>query len=312
MNRAIRLATIASSAIATCVGWDAAVQAQTAVASSQQAQTVSAQQPQVVTVQQQPQLVTVQAPQLVTVQQQPQVFTVQGTQWVSTPQTQNVMAAPLFKKHMLPRLSLARVSTVQASSAPVTTQLYTVSTGQTVSSGNYLVASSFASLGRVESVSSTDAPHLTRFVDASGNSLGGLLKGFLRQFMQLNGGTSNQSSLLGIGKLFLNAVLPFLTNTGGFDFGQAIPEIEKIIESLLNEGKTPTNGSSGGQVQLAPGTYPFTITDSSGKTTQGTIAIGAIGTPDKLVTPDGGPHPNPSPDASNPADRGTPAPDPGF
>jgi hypothetical protein len=311
MNRAIRLATIASSAIATCVGWDAAVQAQTAVASSQQTQTATAQQPQLVTVQQ-PQLVTVQAPQLVTVQQ-PQLVAVQGTQLVSAQQTQYVMAAPLFKKHMLPRLSLVRASTVQASSAPVTAQFYTVSIGQTVSSGNYLVSSSFAAHGPVESVSPSDAPHLSRFVDASGNSLGGLLKGLLRQFMQLNGGTSNQSSLLGIGKLFLNAVLPFLTNTGGFDWGLAINDIEKIIESLLNEKQAPPSGPSGGQVQLAPATYPFTITDSSGKTTQGTIVIGTPGTP---PVPDGTPKPPPPPaadsNASNPADRGVPAPDPDF
>jgi hypothetical protein len=212
-----------------------------------------------------------------------------------------------------------------------------------------LVSNSLSAHGPVEAVAQAEAPHLARFVDASGNSLGGLLKGLLRQFMQQNGGTNDQNSLLNIGKLILNAVLPFLSNTGGFDSGLAINDLQKIINSLLNEKQTAPNGS-GGLVQLAAGSYSVKFTDDAGKTREGTIAI-APGTtpapqpagsgggvqlapssyavkftddtgktrqgtitigPGNQVLPDPRPIPTPNSDASNQEDRGVPAPNPPF
>jgi hypothetical protein len=275
MHRAIRLSIIALSAIATCVGWDAAVQAQIVLVSSQQAQSVTA--------------------------QQPQFATLQTSQFVTALQPQYVLATPHFRGPLLPRLALVRAVPVQASSmAVVGAQVFTVSAGQIVSSGNYLVSSSLAAHGPVESVSQVDAPHLTRFVDASGNSLAGLLKGLLRQFLQ-NGGTTDQNSLLNIGKLILNAVLPFLTNTGGFDSASAINDLQKIINSLLNE-KQGGSVVPNGQVQLAPGSYAVKFTDSTGKTTQGTVEIGT-------GTPPSPPHPNGLPADLKP-NGGTIAPSP--
>jgi hypothetical protein len=267
MNRTIRLSIIASSAIATWVGWDAGVHAQTYVVTSQQ------------------------------------------PQYVAVPQPQYVTAMPVFQRRPLfSRVAVMQAPQVQVGATPaVGTSFVTVGSGQLVSSGNFLVSSSLTSHGPVESVSQVEAPHLSRFVDSSGNSLGGLLKGLLRQFLSLNGPT-DQNSLLNIGKTILNGILPFLSNMGGFDSGSAISDIEKIIISLLNEKPNGQGGAVTGTVTLANGSYSISFKDSTGKTIQGIITIGSSGTPP--ITPP----PNPgSSSASDPADRApNPAPNPNF
>jgi hypothetical protein len=329
MNRVLPVSMIASTAIATCGGWDAAAQAQFTVASSQQTQNVAARtqlvttaQPQLVTTVQ-PQLVSTVLPQLLTTAQPQLVTNVQSSQLVTANQPQYVMGSPLFRRQLLPHLSLVHAAPAQASSSLVHVapallssaavagaQVYTVSAGQTVSSGNYLVSNSLTVHGPVESVSQFEAQHLTRFVDASGSSLGGLLKGLLRQFLQLNGGNSDQNSLLNIGKLILNAVLPFLTNTGGFDWNLAINDLQKIINSLLNEKQAPTPqpGVPSGRVELAPGSYAVSFTDKAGNKTEGTITIGAGGVQPQPVIP----IPTNNSNASDAVDRGTRAPVPKF
>jgi hypothetical protein len=330
MNLVVRLSMIVSLAIAICVGWDATTHAQNAVASSQQAQAVAAPQIRFVAAPQtqlvsvpQTQLVSVPQTQLVSVPQtqlvsvpQTQLVSVPQTQLVSVPQTQLVSvprmrlvaASPFGKKPLFAHKSFASASSVMTTnSSLVGATVLTTNSSQTAGSGNFLVASALSAIGPVESVSPAEATHLNRFVDASGNSLGGLIKGLLRQFLQLNGGSSDQNSLLNIGKLILNTVLPFLSNTGGFNSDLAISDLQKIIDSLLNEKPTPPSVPTG-QVTLAPGTYSVSFTDSkTNATTQGTITIGTSNNPNPLNN--GGKQTN---NASNPDDRGTPAPKPNF
>ena len=110
----------------------------------------------------------------------------------------------------------------------------------------------------------------------------------------------------GSNKDLLKQVATFLLqNTFGgyaFDLNQAIPDIEKMIEDLMNE-KQEANAPVKNQARnFQPGTYHF----------QGTITIGGGGgnstpppgpAPEPTPTPPPSPSPAGNPDASNPPDR---------
>jgi hypothetical protein len=134
-----------------------------------------------------------------------------------------------------------------------------------------------------------EAPYLQGIFDGAGRgTIAGLIKAALRKFIQSLGPN-------GANKDLLKQIATFLLQNafGGsfaFDFSKALPEIDNIINSLLNEQK---GGSGSGTIP--PGNYPIQGTFT------GTITIGSGG--NGSVTPP--PPPPPPSGASDPSDRDT-------
>jgi len=213
--------------------------------------------------------------------------------------TSYVVQAPATVTTTAPILT----TSAQGTTSTTSPQVNVSQSGQTLtltitgtSTANPNVATSLTQGLVGESVAASDAPYLTSILDGAGRgTIAGLIKAALRKFMQSLGPNGTNKDLLKQIATF------FLQNAFGgnfaFDLNKALPEIDTIINSLLNEqkggGGNGGGGGSGGT--LPPGTYQF----------QGTFTIGGGGgpnvTPPPLppVTP---PQPPPS-GASNPGDK---------
>jgi hypothetical protein len=229
----------------------------------------------------------------------------------------NSVAAPTttsFVTTSAPMVSTSYVvaspTTVTATSPTVTTATPQVSvsqSGQTftltitgTAAPNQNVATTLTQGLVAESVAVGEAPYLQGIFDGAGRGpIAGLLKAALRKLIQSLGPNGTNKDLLKQIATFL------LQNAFGgnfaFDLSKALPEIDNLINSLLNEQKGASGANGGGT--LPAGTYPIQGTFA------GTITVGPTPTPTPTPTPSPTPIPTPTPtptpvpDRSNPADR---------
>jgi hypothetical protein len=163
-------------------------------------------------------------------------------------------------------------TTVPAVTSTTSPQVSVSQSGQTftltitgTATPNQSVAASLTQGLVAESVAPSEAPYLQSIFDGAGRgAIGGLIKAALRKFLQSLGPS-------GANKDLLKQIATFLLQNafGGIDLNKALPDIENIINALLNEsqGRQNQGGGSGGGTgggTLPPGTYQF----------QGTITVG--------------------------------------
>src|SRR5262245_43512468 len=216
-------------------------------------------------------------------------------QWRPRLMMANTVAAPVATTSLVTTSSpVVATSYVVQMPATVTTAAATVPQVSVTQSGQTLtftVSGTPATNQPVvsDTVTASQAPYLTRF-SFGGNTVATLIKTILKGMMQSLGSNATNKDLL-------TQIAMFLLNNafGGFSFdlNQATPDIQKIIDALLNEFR----GNGGGTGTLPPGSYPFQGTIS------GTITVGPNGNVNPQPTPI--PIPPNNQGASDPSDRGS-------